>query len=32
MEMTDIVKRVGFRRQRIVKSPPPNFAVVVGEK
>ena len=32
MEMAGIMKRVGFRGQRIVKSPLPNFAVVVGEK
>ena len=31
-ELKDIMKNVGFRKQKILKSPLPNFAVVIGEK
>ena len=31
-ELRDIMKNAGFRRQRVIKSLLPNFAVVVGEK
>jgi len=31
-ELANIMKNAGFRRQRIIKSLLPNFAVVVGEK